>query len=117
MKLTWERGGKGGERGGEIEYFTQSTEVHPYLCIILSLYTSLDSQHLPESVLVAMANLELLPRLPVGLARPRVTHLRTMAENPSSSINLTQLSLQLRILHTHLSIVKKKKQKQLAEGV
>ena len=76
-----------------------------YLCVILSLYTSLDSQHLPEGVLVAMANLELLPRLPVGLACPWVAHLRPVTENPSSSINLTKLGLQLSILHTHLSIV------------
>ena len=79
--------------------------VYTHLCIVLSLYTSLDSQHLPEGVLVAVANFELLPRLPVGLARPWVTHLRSVTKDPSSTIDLTELCLQLSILQAHLPMV------------
>ena len=38
------------------------------MCVVLCLDTSLDPQHLPESVLVAMADLKLLPCLPVRFA-------------------------------------------------
>ena len=76
---------------------------HTHLCVELCLHISLDPQHLPECVLVAMTNLKLLPRLPARLGSPGVTHLRATTEDPSGPVYLPQLHLQLSVLHTHLS--------------
>ena len=65
----------------------------PHLCVVLSLHTSLDSQHFPECILVAVANFKLLPRLPVGLASAWITHLGAVAEYAPRSVNFTKLCL------------------------
>lgn len=71
------------------------------MSVVLGLYAPFDPQHLSECILIAMTHLKLLPSLPVGLGCPGVAHLGTMAIDCASTLNLTQLGLQLSVLQTH----------------
>ena len=71
------------------------------MCVVLSLDAPLDPQHLSKAVFVAMANFKLLPRLPVGLGDPGVTHLGAMTEYCASTLQLTKLGFKLSIFETH----------------
>ena len=72
-----------------------------YLSVVGVLDGSLDTQHLPQCVLVAMLDLELLPCLPEIGGDSGIGHLRTMAVDGTSSIDLAQFCFHVRESEAH----------------
>ena len=63
---------------------------------------SLDPQHLPEGVLVAVLDLKLLPGLPEVAGNPGVAHLGAVGIDRPGPVDLAQLGLHVREPEAHL---------------
>ncbi len=101
------------------------------LCIVCGLHTAFNPQHLTDGVLITVAYLKLLPRLPemsghlikrclvsqntghtqyeesnigrYGKIYPRITDLRAVRVDGSRSVNLPEFALHVREAQTHVS--------------
>ena len=78
-----------------------------YLGVVDGLHTSLDPEHLPDGVLVAMLDLKLLPLLPEFGGLPRVAHLGAVGVDGSGAVDLAQHTLQVRKPQAHIPEVRR----------
>lgn len=74
-----------------------------YLSVIHGLDAPLDTQHLAHGVLVAVPDLELLPRLPKLDGDARVAYLATVRVDGAGAVDLAQLGFHLGEAQAHLA--------------